>query len=231
MDHDKRFNTKEVIQETALPPSQAMTAWNDHALPLEYQEWRANELRAFQSLPLEGKSVLDYCCGDGRIINVLLGQITTYAGCDIDEASISKAKQRTRQDSSRVAIQKMDWREYAENFKEEPCDIVCCLGNTSAALPQSLSEQLQIMKETAREFLFISVIAKGTLNIRLKYYDQLQLPYTVDSKTETIHSPIWGASGAFSQSETLLAAQKVGLQKVRIVPVKPLGFALVAFLI
>jgi hypothetical protein len=80
------------------------------------------------------------------------------------------------------------------------------------------------MAQHSEREVFASVIRKGTLEIRKKYYDGLDVSYTFDEHSEIFNSPVWGDSRAYSRSELEIACLQVGFNSFEIEPVGELGF-------
>lgn len=54
----------------------------------------ADEIRSFSDYAREGESILDIGCGDGRVFEIFKGKGVSYAGIDVSEEAIDKAKSR-----------------------------------------------------------------------------------------------------------------------------------------
>jgi SAM-dependent methyltransferase len=196
-------------------------------MPAAYLEWRRSEQVILVEYIRTGDYVADYCCGDGRLIPVIVEKASRLEGCDNDVDAIERARTIATAFDERVKLVRCDFMSFSPKNGLRRPDISICLGNSLAALPYSLTDALAYMAQHAEREVFASVIRKGTLEIRKNYYDGLGIPYTFDVHTEVFNSPIWGDSRAYSRNELEMACLQVGFNSFEIKPVGQLGFIVI----
>lgn len=201
-------------------------AWSDERLPASYRAWRDEEKRQLLLALNPDDHVVDYGCGDGRIIPALLARCGSYCGCDIDPTSLALAKRNSSSFGSHVTLEQADCLAFAEAAQTRWFSFACCLGNTIASLPYPVDELLRNFAGSVSREVAVCVIAKGTLDLRLEYYRGLGAPFRVDPATETISSAVWGDTKAFSVAELEELSSKAGCAAPRISRVGDLGLML-----
>jgi hypothetical protein len=127
-------------------------AWTDNVMPPEYAKWRRAEQDMLLQYIQYGDYVADYCCGDGRLIHVIMNKAARWEGCDNDADAIERARTQATRFEDRVNFFYGDFKSFCpENELRHP-DISICLGNSLAPLEYSLEERhLPIWRKIRRE--------------------------------------------------------------------------------
>ena len=219
------LNISRVSDVLALPKVPTKTdSWTDQAMPAAYLEWRREEQRILGENICDGDYVADFCCGDGRLVPVIMERARRYEGCDYELEAIARARAAAERYGDRVRFTHNDCQAFVPRYEGKTPDIALSMGNSLAALPYSLFEVIGHMKESAERGVLVSVIQRGNLEIRKEYYESLGMPYSLDVENETFYSPTWGSSRAFSGEEIENALKKAGLYRIEITQAGTLGF-------
>jgi SAM-dependent methyltransferase len=201
-------------------------AWSDDRLPPEYRKWRVAEQEYILSKIQPEDKVADFCCGDGRLIQGILSIASQYTGCDNDREAGARAHQVTKRFGERASICLMEFLEFGASIRYQDISMAMCLGNSLAALSHPVPLALATLSECSTREAFISVIRKGTIDIRREYYELQGVAYTLNESTEVFTSPIWGESRAFTAEELEAYSREAHLEVLSIDPIANLGFML-----
>jgi len=162
--------------------------------PVEFRQYLQEEVILVERV--SSGRVLDVGCGKGRVIQLIADKVESYTGVDVDEKVLENARKVAKSYSNATLVNK-DARDIVSLFGEKYFDTVLCLFNTIGAMPEPKKVLEQISKVSKKKIL-ITLAAKGQLNRRIKYYQALEIEYSVNDKTETITSHVWGESKAYS---------------------------------
>lgn len=187
---------------------------NVSLFPKEFQQFLEEESCAVSSFVQGAKSVLDVGCGEGRAIPIVAPLVGRYTGIDIDDQRLKLASEY-RQDHPNVSIYNMDACDLVTRFGEKTYARSISLFNTIGCVRDPLIV-LANMGRTTLDCIFFTVMEKGTLSIREKYYLQLGIDYSIDRSTETIRSGVWCESHAYSQQDLENICSLAGLDIVEI---------------
>ncbi|TDI84761.1 MAG: class I SAM-dependent methyltransferase [Caldithrix sp.] len=119
----KSANNESALSTTRVSPKERELK---HTNTILCQSRIPSFMTNFLKTNAEGKSVLEYGCGTGSLINLLLGaraQKTT--GIDISEVAIGQAKQKYEKEvaTGKVSFQVMDAE--ALEFADSTFDLIC----------------------------------------------------------------------------------------------------------
>ena len=215
-------------------PSGVLDAWGDHALPLSYAVWRRNEaLLLTRLLGGYGASlprVADVGCGPCRILTDIGQLVSAFTGFDRDAASLSAAQTQFGRDTRFSFVGPAAYEAHFDGpgTRDNPFDLVICLGNTLGILAGDPKLHVERMARASRA-IFLSIIGRGVLPLREDYYRQNGIAFEVDPVTETIRSDMWGESRAWDIEGCMELASglgTMGFRDVSIIPVLPMGYAL-----
>lgn len=182
------------------------------SFPEEFKRFLEHESLAVSSFVAGANSALDVGCGEGRAIPLVAPLVGKYTGIDIDDQRLERASEY-KQNHTNASIHKID-----------ACDIVSKLGKKSFSKSISLfntigcvRDPLKVlinMGEATIDSMFFTVMEKGTLRIREKYYQQLGIDYSIDPFTETIRSGVWCESRAYTLRDIEYVCSLAGLKIV-----------------
>jgi len=186
---------------------------NVSLFPEEFQQFLGEESCAVSSFVHGAKSVLDVGCGEGRAIPIVAPLVGHYTGIDVDDQRLKLASEY-RKDYPNVSIYKMDACDLVRRFGAKTHDRSISLFNTIGCVRDPLSV-LANMGRTTIDCMFFTVMEKGTLPLREKYYQRLGIDYSIDRSTETICSGVWCESRAYSQQDIENICSLAGLDIVK----------------
>ncbi len=194
--------------------------------PEIYQRYLEKEDSLVKSLIRREFSVLDVGCGTGRTIPLVARRIRKYTGIDIDESGLEKSKSvASNYPNSTVSF--LDATKLDKKYPKNSFDLCLCLWNTIGCVNDPV-ETLKQMGIVTKGECFFTVMAKGTIEKRKEYYEKLKIDYTINTKSETFYSPIWGESRAYSEDELKTLCSKSGLEISSISKIENLAYAIVA---
>jgi len=160
----------------------------------EYKTYLEEELKLMTQTIKPSSSVLDVGCGAGRIIPLVAPKVKSYLGIDIDPNLLRVAREVSAQyPNSRVKYGR------AEHLllEEEKFDLALCLWNTLGNM-DCPKKAAQGISKVSREAL-ITVVRKGNLEARKRFYEVLGMPYQIEPGEVFISS--FGKSRAFSEQD------------------------------
>ncbi len=185
-------------------------ALNMNSFPKQYRIALSLEEKYVQKIA--SGVVVDLGCGDGRIIPYLdSDKVTQYIGLDIDSIILARAKQRTSSIPLKFVLG--DISQSTQLVKKNSANISLCLFTTLGII-EDLENSLREIAAVSKEYIFITLAAKGGLATRLEYYKKCNISHTYDEETETISSPTWGSSKAFSKEDLQKFAQIMNVELV-----------------
>ncbi|MBU0530652.1 MAG: class I SAM-dependent methyltransferase [Candidatus Aenigmatarchaeota archaeon] len=164
-----------------------------------HQRFLEKEMKLTIRFVKNSKGVLDVGCGIGRMIPSIANIVKDYVGIDTNKTYLKIARERSKKFTN-VKVIEQDVHKLSNTFKPESFDKAIALWQTIACVKYDKKAIREIAKVTRNGFLF-TLFIKGSLKERTAYYDALGLEYTTDEKTETIFSPQWGASRAYSKED------------------------------
>jgi len=194
--------------------------------PEIYKRYLEKEILLVKTFIQGKKLVLDVGCGTGRVIPYLAPLVKKYIGIDVDKDCLKEAA-RYKKKYENVDIQELDANRLSKSFSKNKFDVTICLWSTIGCVQYPEKVMKQIFEVTKDSCLF-SVMAKETLETRKKYYERLGIDYTIDLKSETFYSPVWGESRAYSPEEIASLCKKAGFHIDKISLVENLAYIVIA---
>jgi len=152
-------------------------------------------------------TILDIGCGTAQISNHISPE-HVYVGLD---TKIYLPRRGNLGESNELRYLINADAAYASTmFGRYSFDTVLCLGNTLGVLedPDTVLRQIGLV---ARRKAIITAMRKGVLDERVKYYEQMGIPYEIGDD-ETIHSPVWGRSRAYTLEEERSLERIIGMK-------------------
>lgn len=191
--------------------------------PREYKEYLRLEKRWVNKNLKDCDSLLDVGCGDGRMYPVLKKLCNRYVGVDLDIVALKVAR---KYESSKSKFTFLDVTKKQKKFKRGEFDCVVCLWNTIGNIPNDVAA-LRFMHHVCSRKCLITVVKKGTLKLRNKYYTTLNANFRIDEKSEIIYSKEWGFSKPYSKNEIASLCKRVGFKVVKIISLGKVGWGIV----
>jgi ubiquinone/menaquinone biosynthesis C-methylase UbiE len=178
--------------------------------PTEFQQYAQEEAQLVRQVVTGSESLLDAGCGEGRTIPLLAPLVAKYTGIDIDPARLELAQSYFVKYPN-VTLCQLDARSLSDRFGKNAFYHSISLFNTLGCIEEP-ALALKNMADVTTKHLFFTVMKKGLLPLREKYYQTLNIPYTIDQTSETIFSQVWSAGvRSYSRNELELLAKKAGI--------------------
>lgn len=174
----------------------------DH-FPKEYIAALKLEEELARNFVAGSKNLLDAGCGIGRIVPVIIDLVDSYTGIDKDYSVLNVARANSNYSNARFL--EMDVSRIYSEFGKDFFDRSICLWSTIGCADDD-SEMVRSILSVTKDSVLITAMAKGTLEIRKKYYENLGISFDVDIESETILSRVWGVSRAYSRNDCELLA-------------------------
>lgn len=194
--------------------------------PLPYQDFLKEEEDLTKSFVYGVPTLLDVGSGEGRIIGSVAPLVGDYTGIDIDPYRLDLARQYLVRHSNARLFQ-VDAREISKHFGQKKFTRSISLFNTIGCV-QEPARVLQSVGDVTKDLFLFTVMAKGAVEIRENYYTSLGIPYTIDPKSETIYSDIWGESRSYSSRELEFLCEEASLQIKEYGPLTSLAYFVIA---
>jgi SAM-dependent methyltransferase len=176
--------------------------------PREFQEFERQERELAVRFVSSADCVLDVGCGNGRIVPYISDLVGYYYGIDTDHDLIEEAFERYK--GCNAWFIEGDAKDLLEHFTHgSTVDVAISLFSTMGCVEEPEKAMGEIRKMTERGLLY-TVMAKGALPLREKYYMAIGVPYEIDRATETIESEVWGKSRAYSLDDARSLAKRAG---------------------
>jgi len=193
--------------------------------PQEYKDYVKEEGRIINEILSNEKGIklLDVGCGSNMHISNIVKLPKEYVGIDLDDSLLYDAKDKIKE-SKTVRVLKLDVHKLSENFKKNNFDVSIALWNALGCMGDEIHWLNEVAKVTKNKII-LSLIEKGHIEIREKYYNDLNSTYLImnDGK-ETIFSPIWGYSRAFSKEDIEYYAKQCNLNIEKFLQLGKIGF-------
>jgi len=179
--------------------------------PKDYKDYILEEEKQILKLIEGTKRLLDVGCGSNFSIYEIAKKVKEYVGIDQDSSMLYEAKDKTSK-LKNCKIQKLDVHQLSKNYPENYFDDAIAVLNALGCMGDELHWLNEVSKVTKNRII-LSLVEKGHLEKRIKYYEDLNSSYIVmtDGK-ETISSPLWGYSRAFSKEDIENYAKQTGLK-------------------
>lgn len=182
--------------------------------PEEFQKFLKKEIEMVKNFVNSRDKVLDVGCGTGRAMINVSPIVSKYVGIDIDEDYLSQAKALASKFEN-SEIEELSVYNLSKTFNENEFDKSFCLFNTISCFKDYRKALEEIYYITKDKFYF-SVCAKGSKEIRQKYYDMIGVEAGFD-ENETSFSSAWGQVRAFSEKEIKSLCEEIGFKVEKII--------------
>jgi len=193
--------------------------------PQEYKDYVKEEGKIILDLLSKEKDfkLLDVGCGSDMHIEQIVKLPKEYIGIDLDDLFIYEAKDKIKGNKT-TKILKLDAHKLSENYRKNHFDISIALWNALGSMGDEAHWLNEVAKVTKGKII-LSLVQKGHIEIREKYYQDMNSTYLVmDDGKETISSPIWGYSRAFSKEDIENYAKLAKLKVEKFIPLSKIGF-------
>ncbi len=193
--------------------------------PQEYKDYIKEEGKVVLELLSKDKDIklLDVGCGSNMNIENIAKITKEFVGIDLDDSMVYEAKDKL-EGNKRAKIVKLDVHKLSESYKKNYFNTSIAMWNALGSMGDEVHWLGEVAKVTKGRII-LSLVEKGHLEIRQKYYEDLNSTYLVmnDGK-ETIFSPIWGYSRAFSKEDIEAYAKACKLKVEKFIPLAKIGF-------
>lgn len=194
--------------------------------PLVYRKYLDKEKKfVLQGLSPSDK-ILDVGCGIGRLIPEIAPRVTLYIGIDNDQSYVKKANE-TAMTHPNASVMLLDAHKLQRKFRKNEFDKAIITWNTLGCVKND-KKVLEGLSKVVKNQIIFSVVAKGSLKDRVKYYRMLGIKFGVDKKTETIYSDSWGVVRAYNKEEIKKLCKECGFSISHMMLVDNLGYLVVA---
>ncbi|HLD57059.1 MAG TPA: methyltransferase domain-containing protein [archaeon] len=175
--------------------------------PKDYQKYVIDERAMVLKLASRNKSVLHVGCGNGDEIHQMAVKFPIYLGLDIDQKLLNLAKKYISVYPN-VSLTHGDAKHANQIFKPKSFDLTVCMFNTIGVTKEP-EKVLRALRFVTKREIFFSVMAKGTLPRRRKYYESIKAKFKVDECAEKVYG-VWGEARAYSPEELVAMTKKCG---------------------
>jgi len=192
--------------------------------PKEFQKFLKKEVEIVKELVNSDDKVLDIGCGKGRAIPEISPLVSEYLGIDIYDNYLFQARVFAKKfENSRIV--KLNVENLSDSFIDNVFYNSFCLFNTISCFKNYKKALKEIYHVTKNKFYF-SVCAKGSKNIRQKYYDMIGVEVKFD-KNETAYSKAWGQVKAFNEDEIKTLCKEIGFKIKKIILINGYGYGVI----
>lgn len=193
--------------------------------PREYKDYVKEEGKVVLDLLSKEKDfkLLDVGCGSDMHIQSISKLSKEYVGIEFDDSLLYEVKDKIKQ-SKNLKILQLNVHKLSENYKKNHFDIVIGLWNALGCEGDEIHWLNEVSKVTKGKII-LSLVEKGHLDIREQYYIDMNSSYMImDDGKETIFSPIWGYSRAFSKEDIENYAKICNLKVEKFITLAKIGF-------
>lgn len=190
--------------------------------PQSYKDYLKEEAKEVLSLIKDAKRLLDVGCGSDACITDVAKSVKEYIGIDLDSAMLYNAKDKLS-NFKKAIVKKLDVHKISQEYGKNYFDVSIALWNALGCMGDEQHFIDELAKVTKRKII-LSLVEKGNLKERTKYYENLKTTYLVmDDGKETIASPLWGYSRAYSKEDIERYAKNAGLKVEQFIPLAKIG--------
>jgi len=191
--------------------------------PQAYKDYIHQEEKEVLKLLPDNCKLLDVGCGSDMAIENMAKKAKEFVGVDCDDIMVYEAKDKLGK-MKNTKVLKLDVHTLSKNYPKNHFDYSIAMWNAFG----SMGDEQHFLDEVAKvtkEKIFLSVVEKGHIEDRIQYYEDMNSTYVVmDDGKETISSPLWGYSRAFSHEDIEKYAKASNLKVEKFIPLTKIGF-------
>jgi ubiquinone/menaquinone biosynthesis C-methylase UbiE len=190
--------------------------------PQAYKDYIHQEEKEVLKLLPDNCKLLDVGCGSDMAIEKVVKKAKEFVGVDCDEIMVYEAKDKLGKIKN-VKVLKLDVHQLSKNFPKHHFDYAIAMWNAIGSMGDEQHWLDEVAKVTKGKII-LSVVEKGHIEDRINYYEDMNSTYVVmEDGKETISSPLWGYSRAFSREDLEKYAKNSGLKVEKFIPLAKIG--------
>lgn len=171
--------------------------WADNVMPQSFLRWREDEAQVLYDLTYQ-ENIVDFCCGDAKILKTIKHQVRSYLGVDYDETSIVSAQKEAAGFNNIMFSPPVDYKAFIDHhlldyLTDGQTYFGLSIGN--AIGPLNKPSVFHVLNKASKmDKFFLSTLKKGNLDLRIEYYNNIGDSYDIDYDNEIIYSKTWGGN-------------------------------------